>query len=303
MSFIIRATGDLGEAIRHAVHVELVRTLANLTLPAEQMNEGVHEARKSFKRLRALYRLIAAADRPAAAVEIARFREAAASLAEAREAAALVEALARLESDFPEAAGDGTLAPLRAFLEARRDAATANGAVPAIAAAIAACRAGLAAIDAFPLPEGRRAGERLIAGGMAATLRKARRALRSARRKGDAEDFHTLRKRIKDHLYHLGLLREVWPRPGSQRRRAVDELGERLGDLNDCAVLAATLEAEAPELCATAAGRAALALIDVQAAALRAVVLAEAKRLLRRRPAAVARRVRRNLRRARGGEA
>lgn len=302
MSFVIEPGGRLDTAIRRAVHAELTRAVANLTLPPDRLHEGIHEARKSFKRLRALYRLLAAADPRAASVEVARFRAIAVSLAEARDAAALVEAFARLESAFPQETADGALAPVRDFLLHRRHAAThaESGVDVLVASAIAGCREALAAIDVYPLPARRKDAERLLADGIASTLRKARLALRAARKARAPDDFHTLRKRVKDHLYHLGLLRHVWPKPGSPRRAAIDDLGERLGDLNDCDVLMATLAAEAPALAASASGLLALGLLERQAEALRDLVLAEGRRLLRKRPAAVRRSLRKRLRRSRG---
>lgn len=299
MSFVLDFSGRLDEAIRRAVHVELTRAVANLTLPPGRLHEGVHEARKSFKRLRAFYRLVAAADPQAAKREIDRFRNVAASLAQARDAAALVEAFDRLESAFPDEASTGILTPVRDFLIHRRTVTThaASGVDAHVAAAVESCRAAYAAIDAFPLPAKQARVEKLLASGAASAVRKARSALKQARADGAAAAFHTLRKRVKDHLYHLGLLRFVWA--DQARRAAIDALGERLGDLNDCDVLAAALRREAPALVAGPAGERALELIERQAEALRAATLAEARRLLRKRPGAMRKVLRKRLLRAR----
>lgn len=301
MSFVIEPHGRLDEAIRRAVHIELTRAVADLTLPPHRLHEGVHEARKSFKRLRALYRLLAAADPDAAAREVARFREIAASLAEARDAAAQVEAFDRLQAAYPVETAGGSLAPVKDFLLHRREAATHvdSGLSGHVEGAVAACREAYAAMDAFPLPHKRRACERLIADGVAGTLRKAGLALKSARRNQSAEAFHTLRKRVKDHLYHLGLLRLVWPKPGSLRRASFDDLGERLGDLNDCDMLSATLLSEAPALAESQAGELALDLLARQATSLRKRVLAEAAWLLSTRPASSRKTLARRLKKSR----
>jgi hypothetical protein len=47
---------------------------------------------------------------------------------------------------------------------------------------------------------------------------------------------------------HLSLLRGVWPRPLKSRRKAVEELGERLGDLNDIFVMFGRIEADGKAL-------------------------------------------------------
>lgn len=280
MSFVIHVAGRLDEAVRRAVHIELTRAIANLMLPGELAHVGVHEARKSFKRLRAMYRLIGAADPGAAKAEIARFRAAAATLATARDAAAMVEAFERLVARYPAETADGALAPIGAFLLQRWEAAAAGG--PGSAAAVAACRAAYGGIDRFSLPRGRAGMTGLLADGLAASARRVRRALKTARKELAAEAFHTLRKRVKDHLYHLGLLRQLWPdAEAGLRRRAVDALGERLGDLNDCDVLAATVKTEMP---ADPGSGLALRLLANQEAELRRLVLDETARLFAEPP-------------------
>lgn len=300
MSFVIDFDGRLDEAIRRAVHVELTRAVANLTLPPDRLHEGVHEARKSFKRLRAFYRLVAAADPAAAKREIARFRAIAGSLAEARDAAAMVEAFDRLEAAFPDEAAGSGLASVGNFLAHRRNAAARADADTHrhAAEAVAACRAAYASIDAFSLPGKRAAVEKLLASGFAATMRKLRRALKAARRDDTAESIHDLRKRVKDHLYHLGLLRGILT--DAAYRSAVDDLGERLGDHNDCAVLAGVLGDEAPGLSREESGAKALSLLARQADALGEEAVAEAGRLFDRRPSAWRKIVRKNARKARG---
>ncbi len=47
---------------------------------------------------------------------------------------------------------------------------------------------------------------------------------------------------------HLSLLGRLWPTPIKVRRKAVDELGERLGDLHDVFVMRALLDADGEPL-------------------------------------------------------
>ena len=77
-----------------------------------------------------------------------------------------------------------------------------------------------------------------------ATLRRARKALDKASSRGEADDFHDLRKAAKTHSMHLSLLGRLWPTPIKARRKAVDKLGEHLGELHDVFVMRALLDAE-----------------------------------------------------------
>ena len=65
------------------------------------------------------------------------------------------------------------------------------------------------------------------------------------RKRGEPDDFHDLRKAVKAHAMHLSLLKKFWPSPVKPRRKAVDALGEKLGELHDIFVLRALLRDEA----------------------------------------------------------
>lgn len=297
MSFVVAMDGRLDEAVRRAAHVELTRAIANLTLPESMLHAGVHEARKSFKRLRAFHRLVEASGPRRAAREIARHRDLARALAEAREAAAMVEALDRLVSGPADAR---LLAPLRARLVRARDDGPAGAGTTAatIAEAIAALSDAAAGIAGLPLPRRNRKAARLVGDGVARSLRRVQKALKRAQRQSGAEQFHDLRKRVKEHLYHLGLLRAIWPKPGSTRRAEVDALGERLGDLNDCDTMAALLAGLPADGADAGAIAGAMALNAALADGLRHHCLAEAARLFDLDADAVGRRIARRLRRA-----
>ncbi|TIT80486.1 MAG: CHAD domain-containing protein, partial [Mesorhizobium sp.] len=52
--------------------------------------------------------------------------------------------------------------------------------------------------------------------------------------RGEADDFHDLRKAAKTHSMHLSLLGRLWPTPIKARRKAVDKTLERrpIADFN-----------------------------------------------------------------------
>ncbi len=233
------AGGRIGKAIDS---LEEARTM---------LEKGLHDARKRFKELRALFSLVRAGDRTFSRREDARYRDVAHTIAGAREATALIETLDQLVKEFPEECAGGELDAVRAALEARRERITHDRAADlglTIDAAVAACGQGRFALAGLVLPDDPQLAADVLADGARKTMRHARRALGKAAARGEPEDFHNLRKAVKAHWMHLSLLRGVWPRPLKSRRKAVEKLGELLGELNDIFVMRRVIETDGKAL-------------------------------------------------------
>jgi CHAD domain-containing protein len=178
------------------------------------------------------------------------------------------------------------LLTLRARLVVKLDALTAE--TSALEAAARTCLRGCAAakraIAAWHLPSGRKAGAHLLARGAKAAWKEAEAARKRAARLGEEDDFHDLRKAVKRHWTHLGLLQDFWPGAVKQRRKAVEALGEELGELNDIYVMEALMRAGEIELDFDAGGQFA-ELLALKREALCAAALADTRRLFGDRPA------------------
>jgi CHAD domain-containing protein len=109
------------------------------------------------------------------------------------------------------------------------------------------------AFSALELPHTPEEAGRLLAKGAKRMVKRAREALKRARRQGDIEAFHDLRKVMKYHRMHLSLLGDFKAGATAARRRRADELGETLGELNDIDTLRAVLAAEEDAIDAPAA--------------------------------------------------
>jgi len=206
---------------------------------AEDPLKKPHEARKAIKKIRAALRLARSADQEFYRTENARWREISARLAGPRESAALIETVDRFMAEFTDDDNRGTLETLRANLVIRLETLESNGEALEAAgqACVAGCDEGASAVAEWPLPRGRKAGAHLLAKGAKRAWKDAEAARKEARRSGAEDDFHDLRKAVKRHWTHLGLLRDFWPDPVKKRREAVAKLGERLGELNDIYVM------------------------------------------------------------------
>ena len=230
------AAEEIGEALRH------------LASARDNPDKALHECRKRLKSVRALLRLVRSGDDAFAKAENTRYRDVSAKLAVAREAGALIETVDRLAKAFADEAAGGAFAPVRDRLVARRADVLEEDLAAVVGPAVAACEAGMRRIGKLALPDQPERAAEILAEGAGKTMRRARKALQKAKKRGEPNDFHDLRKAVKAHAMHLSLLKKLWPSPVKPRRQAVDALGEKLGELHDIFVLRALLRDEAQQL-------------------------------------------------------
>jgi CHAD domain-containing protein len=248
MSYRIDPRLPLTSEVQRIAAEEIEDALKHLATAPDNPDKALHECRKRLKSIRALLRLVRSGDEAFARAENARYREISARLAGAREAAALIETVDRLADAFPKETADAALDPVRDRLVARRGGVVDDDLAKAVAPALAACKAGLRKIGKLALPDQPERAADVLAEGAGKTMRRARKALRKAKDRGEPEDFHDLRKAVKAHAMHLSLLKKFWPSPVKARRKAIDALGEKLGELHDIFVLRALLLDEAQPL-------------------------------------------------------
>lgn len=245
MSFRIDPRLPLTGEVRRILAEEIGKALQHLDAARSRPEQGLHKCRKRLKGARALLRLVHSGDETFCTAENQCYRNVAALLAGPREATALIETIDRLAAAFPKESADGGLDAVRDRLIARQhDLHEGSGLEAAIGAATAACEDGMKRIESLALPNQPEQAADVLAEGARVTLRRARKALDKAGARGEANDFHDLRKAAKTHGMHLSLLGRLWPTPIKARRKAVDELGERLGELHDLFVMRTLLEAD-----------------------------------------------------------
>jgi hypothetical protein len=249
MNFRIDPRLPLTGEVRRILSDEIGKALVHLDAARDRPEQAVHKCRKRLKNARALLRLVRSGDETFCQTENQCYREVSALLAGPRQATALIETIDRLADAFPEHSAGGGLDAVRDRLVMRQHELHAGtGLDAAIGAAAAACREGLEHIDRLVLPDQPEQAADILAEGARATLRRARKALDRAGSRGEADDFHDLRKAAKTHSMHLSLLGRLWPTPIKARRKAVDKLGERLGELHDVFVMRALLDADGEPL-------------------------------------------------------
>jgi CHAD domain-containing protein len=186
---------------------------------------NIHGARKQLKRARATLRLL----RPTIGEELYRreniaARDAARPLSKARDEEVLSQALAGLVERF---------GPIASGLQLRRSARQ----LPAkqLAAIKRALERSVTRARAWDLDQD--AGWDAIEQGLHATYRRARRALRRARKDRATEDLHEWRKQTKYLWHQLQLFTPLAPGPIGELADEYHQLADYLGDEHDLAVL------------------------------------------------------------------
>jgi CHAD domain-containing protein len=202
--------------------------------------EGVHNARKDMKKLRALLRLVRGElGKTVYQRENACFRDAAAALAGLRDADVMLVTLDKLELDEPVSG------PLRQALEAHRLRTGGGGREQAGREAIEILSEARARIVDWPLEDDSFAA---LEPGLRRMYRRGRREWRAMQKNPTVEGLHEWRKRAKELWYDHELLRPLWKPVMKAVGDEAHELSDLLGDDHDLAVLLdwARNHAEAP---------------------------------------------------------
>jgi hypothetical protein len=195
---------------------------------------GVLEARKSFKKVRAILRFSRGAlGKPHFRSENVRFRDLGRRLAPQRAAAARFQTLDRLETEG--APPDRVLQGARRRLATRRRRRDDASVRAEVARALTGGGPGFETVEGFEA----------LASGLARTYRKGGKRMRDAIEAPSAEAFHEWRKRVKDLWYQVRLLRNAWPEVLDSLADELHRLSRHLGAAHDLDLLEAALREEA----------------------------------------------------------
>lgn len=288
MAYRIRSGEPVDEAVRRICLEQLDKAAKDLS--GDDVHEGVHQARKRFKRIRAVLRLVRPALGDSYAAENAWFRDEARDLSPLRDASALIETIDRLAETFADQADAAFLDRVREALVERRERLAEQEAdiehqVAELAGALGGARERLAGwtVDAQ--------GFDAVGPGFQKTYARGRRAVSTAYADPTPEHFHELRKRAKYHRYHLQVLVPVWPIVLKPVQRAAHDLTDLLGENQDLNVMRQALLGEPDLLGRGRDAQVLLGLVDRRQSELQSRAAPLAHRLFAERPAAAAARL------------
>jgi CHAD domain-containing protein len=219
--------GEAGSGVQRVVVEQVARAMRSLISASagsdDDLDDGVHDARKRLKRVRAVLRLVRdpiGEDRYRE--ENARYRDIGRQLAPARDA--------RVARDL-HVEHLGPSERLEAELRAARQTVREPEVVGKVLRDLAD---GLGTVGSWPL-EGTEAD--LFADGLRRTYRSGRRAMAAEEKSPSAEQRHEWRKAVKYHWHHLELVAEAWPAVIEARAAETHRLADLLGDEHDLVLL------------------------------------------------------------------
>jgi CHAD domain-containing protein len=241
-SFIEAEMGDkpalqpraaIGPAVRAIAGDILANARVAITDPERTPQDAVHDFRRTMKQWRALMRLLG----PFIA-DAARLREAARdharSLALARDGQSALNAFDDLvKKGVPLSAH--TIATIRGRIEALRGSEEQAVLTPELRDTIIGwLDATAAAVELWPLDP---FDFSAIAARLTVGYRSARRHIPADWSVASPDDLHQLRQRVVDHRYQMELIEPLWPRFGRMWTDEAERLRDRLGRVQDLAVL------------------------------------------------------------------
>lgn len=234
MSFRFQRGESIAEGLRRTAREQAEQALAQASATDRDSALRVHDARKCTKKLRSILRLARPHLGEKFRIENAFIRDAARRLSASRDAAVLLSTFDELVKKQPD--------DLRAEASAIRELLVRNVSENAPAACseeqLAAfaddMRELLERIDEWIIaaPEFEAVGD-----GLVRSYRDGRRAMKRVVDSHDTVDWHEWRKRVKDHWYHVRLLRNAWKPVMKTWQQELESLSDLLGEEHDLAVL------------------------------------------------------------------
>jgi CHAD domain-containing protein len=227
----------LPDAIRRVFTEEIAGAVGQLA-DSKNRTQAVHEARKSIKKIRGLLRLVrtplGAKYRP----EDRYFRQAGRRLSPIRDNAVILEVFDALAAKH-DALDAAALSDIRGNLvRSRRETPREKQTSAQVARLLSDARAKPGAWRLEDL------GFDTLSSQIVAVYKRGRRDAKRAQDRSGDEDFHNLRKRAKQHWYHLKLFEEFWDRDMKQRAGEVRDLESCLGDEHNLTILRERIAAD-----------------------------------------------------------
>ncbi|MDD5503610.1 MAG: CHAD domain-containing protein [Candidatus Thermoplasmatota archaeon] len=216
-------TEQLGAAVEQLQHYE------------QSLEDAIHEARKSIKKVRAVLRLM----RPLLGSNFARendaLRDIGRKLSKIRDAQALIETFDSLNANYRDELGDASLMNLRqTLLDQKRAQLEEFDSAWQIPQLVEALQQICQRAETWPYKP---ATINLLAKGVAVSLRRGRNQFYEVDERPFPEVFHEWRKRAKDLRYQLSLLQKLWPDVFNGYQESAKTLEQLLGKDHNLVVL------------------------------------------------------------------
>ena len=212
MAFRLKRKKAVGRQLSQVVSAELTSAVDAAGSSGTMSVDNVHEVRKHLKKVRAVLRMLEASlgkayDSLSSALGSAARRRSALRVADAS-----FETLGKLRVRYPRVLTASVVRSVDRALKA--DKQRAQSRVPRLLPGVV--RTLERSTRTVPRQIRKAAGQHAMRAGMRRTYQRARDAMTLARRQSDDERLHRWRRRVKDHWYHMRLLKGVEGRMGGK---------------------------------------------------------------------------------------
>jgi CHAD domain-containing protein len=232
MAYCLDPKKDLDAEVRRIAREQALASISDLTTGvAADRQQNIHSARKRFKKLRSLLRLVRPLRDEGFPSEMRLLRDAGRHLAAARDADVLIATVRELGSADPA----NSWSALEAGLRPGPDIAGLEEKLRRTVSALQDFEEKIAAWPALP------SDAAAATAGIASAYRKGRKAWIRAESRRTPEVLHEWRKRVKDLWYHTRLLSEADP-VMMERAASLGRLADVLGSRHDLDVLESTVK-------------------------------------------------------------
>jgi CHAD domain-containing protein len=236
MPYRLKRGESVPNGIRRIVTAEIDSAAERLQRCAEQdRDDAIHEARKGLKKIRGALRIVQPEMGAAFREENERFRDLGRHLAEIRDAQAIGEVFETIVRRFARNGRKSDFDTIRHGIQsAKREKEQSINVDRLILSTLDFLQSARERVAGWPLYKD---GFQALATGMKLTYRRGRRALTEARRNPNSLTYHALRKRVKDHWYHIRLLESLWTEAQQARESSLHDLETWLGDDHNLVLL------------------------------------------------------------------
>jgi CHAD domain-containing protein len=243
MAYRLKRSESIPEGIKRVSSEQIDSAIDQLSgRNSKKRPQAVHEARKSIKKVRGALRLVEPELGSIFRDENSTLRDIGRELSVIRDAEAIIEVFDGLVEKFKDQIQHDTLIGIRRGLQrSKRETEKAAGVERVTKHAVATLRSVGRRVETWPLKTD---GFRAIAPGLENAYRRGRKALRTAQQDPTAVNYHDLRKRAKDHWYHVRLLENLWSEVMQAQEASLKNLQTWLGDDHNLVVLREKLESE-----------------------------------------------------------
>jgi CHAD domain-containing protein len=240
MAYTLKPDRSIRGEVRRLADKQLTLAIASMhAIGDPKGDQGIHEARRHVKKIRALVRLVRSSLGPASRSANKRLRRVNRLLAPVADGEAVVDTLARFDARYDHELPRRIIAAIRKGLVQRRihidQQARLDRVLPASLELLEAERQ---RVERWRPATG---GFRAIKRGLRTSVREAKRAMALSLEHPTTEHYHSWRRRVKDHWFQVRLLEARCGNGLVEDERALEVLDGCLGELHNCMLLEATL--------------------------------------------------------------